>query len=40
MGLMALIGAGCYELRRKDSGEMVLFGKSRNVASRNDSAAA
>lgn len=32
--LLAPIGAGCYELRRKDTGEKVLFGASAHVAAR------
>jgi hypothetical protein len=32
--LIAPFGHGCYELRRSDTGQLVLFGKGRNVASR------
>jgi len=32
--LTAPIGYGCYELRRSDTGEKVLYGRSKNVAAR------
>jgi len=32
--LVAPIGAGCYQLRRKDDGKLVLFGMSGHVALR------
>jgi len=32
--LLAPLGPGCYELRRKDTEEKVLFGVSKNVAAR------
>ena len=32
--LIAPIGAGCYELRRKDTGKLVLFGMGGRVAVR------
>src|SRR5882762_10305237 len=32
--LVAPIGPGCYHLRRRDTGELVLFGQARNVARR------
>ncbi len=32
--LIAPIGAGCYELRRKDTGKLILFGMSGHVALR------
>ncbi len=32
--LIAPFGPGCYELRRGDTGQLVLFGKASNVAAR------
>jgi hypothetical protein len=32
--LIAPLGAGCYELRRSDDSQLVLFGKGGHVASR------
>jgi hypothetical protein len=32
--LVAPLGAGCYQLRRADTGQKVLFGMARNVARR------
>ena len=32
--LIAPFGPGVYELRRRDTGKLVLFGRGRNVASR------
>ena len=32
--LVAPIGPGCYQLRRRDTGQLVLFGLARNVARR------
>jgi glutamate/tyrosine decarboxylase-like PLP-dependent enzyme len=32
--LVAPLGAGCYQLRRADTGEKVIFGMARNVARR------
>jgi hypothetical protein len=32
--LIAPIGAGCYQLRRRDTGELLIFGHARNVARR------
>jgi hypothetical protein len=32
--LIAPFGAGCYELRNRRTGKLVLFGKAQNVAAR------
>src|SRR5258707_4991885 len=32
--LIAPFGPGCYELRKSDTGQLVLFGKGRNIAYR------